>query len=452
MNSLEIRAVWSLASLFALRMLGLFMILPVFSIYGDSLAEATPELIGLAIGAYGLTQAMLQIPFGFLSDRIGRKPVIVFGLFLFLIGSVVAAQAESIYGVILGRALQGAGAIASAVMALLADLTRDEQRSKAMAMVGASIGLSFSLALIIGPIFTSMFELQGLFWLTAVLAACGMALTIWIVPAPESRKVFRDTRPVVSHFVDVLKDRELARLDIGVLLLHMTLTASFVILPGWLLKNAGVVEVQHWLVYLPVLFLSFVLMVPMMVIAEKKRQVKRVFLLSIGLLALSLLFLSQWHDSLLMIVIGLFVFFWGFNLLEAMLPSLVSKVAAPGFKGTSMGVYSTCQFFGAFLGGAGGGWVLAHYGDAAVYMVAACLICVWFIAALGMKEPSHLQSFALQLKHVEVLDNAGWVNRLLCVAGVEEAVVVAEDRTAYLKVDNNRLDKEQLMQLAEAAI
>ena len=450
MNSTEFRATWSLASLFALRMLGLFMILPVFSIYGDSLAEATPQLIGLAIGAYGLTQAMLQIPFGFLSDRIGRKPVIVLGLVLFLIGSVVAAQAESIYGVIVGRALQGAGAIASAVMALLADLTSDQQRSKAMAMVGASIGLSFSLALIIGPIFTSMFELQGLFWLTAFLAACGVAVTIWVVPKPDEQRVFRDTRPVVAHFADVLKDRELARLDLGVFLLHMTLTASFVVLPGWLLKNAGVMEGNHWLVYLPVLFLSFVFMVPMMILAEKKRRVKQVFLTAIGLLTVSLLFLSQAHDQLITILIGLFVFFWGFNLLEALLPSLVSKIASPGFKGTSMGVYSTCQFLGAFVGGVGGGWVLANYGDAAVYVVAALLIGLWLLAALGMKEPSHLQSFTVQIKNIDVLDSAGWVNRLMCVAGVEEAVVVAEDKTAYLKVDNKRLDKEQLMQLADA--
>ncbi len=452
MNSIEVRATWSLASLFALRMLGLFMILPVFSIYGDTLAEATPQLIGLAIGAYGLTQAMLQIPFGFLSDRIGRKPVIIMGLVLFLIGSVVAAQAETIYGVIAGRALQGAGAIASAVMALLADLTRDEQRSKAMALVGGSIGLSFSLALIIGPIFTSMFELQGLFWLTAFLAVCGVVLTLSVVPTPQNQRVFRDTRPVVSHFIDVLKDRQLARLDLGVLLLHMTLTASFVVLPGWLLKNAGVVEVRHWLVYLPVLFLSFVFMVPMMIVAEKKRQVKKVFLTAVALLSVSLLFLSQWHDSLVAIIFGLFVFFWGFNLLEALLPSLVSKLAAPGFKGTSMGVYSTCQFLGAFLGGVGGGWVLANYGDAAVYVVASVLIALWFLAALGMKEPSHLQSFTLQLKNIEAQDSAGWVTRLMGVAGVEEAVVVAEDKTAYLKVDNQRLDKEQLMQLAEAAV
>lgn len=452
MNPLEIRATWSLASLFALRMLGLFMILPVISLDGAALAKSTPELIGLAIGAYGLTQALFQIPFGFLSDRFGRKPIIVVGLLVFMVGSIVAAQAETIFGVIAGRALQGAGAIAAAVMALLADLTRDEQRSKAMATVGASIGLSFALALVVGPLFASLFDLSGLFWLTALLALTGIAVTIWLVPAPQNQGAYRDTQLVTAHLSDVLKDKELLRLDIGVLLLHMTLTASFVVLPGWLLNNAGIVEVKHWMVYLPVLGLSFVFMVPMMIVAEKRKRVKEVFISAIFLLALSLLFLSRWHESVAQIVVGLFVFFWGFNLLEAMLPSLVSKIAAPGIKGTSMGVYSTCQFLGAFLGGVGGGCLLGNFGDVAVYVVASAMVLVWLLLAAGMKQPSNLQSFTLRLNHSEALDSTTWAQRLLGVTGVEEAVVVAEEYTAYLKVDNNKLDKEQLMQFSRAAL
>ncbi len=449
MNSFEIRATWSLASLFALRMLGLFMILPVFALYGQDLAGATPTLIGLAIGAYGLTQALLQIPFGLLSDRIGRKPVIVGGLLIFLLGSLVAAEAETIYGVIAGRALQGAGAIASAIMALLADLTRDEQRSKAMAMVGASIGMSFALALIAGPMLSGWFQLEGLFLFTAALAGFGVALTLWVVPTPDVRRVQRDTRPVLDHVSDVLRDPGLLRLDFGIFSLHMVLTAMFVVMPGWLLAHAEVDQDYHWLVYLPILFLSFVLMLPLMIIAEKARKIKQVFMLAVALLALSLLGLSQWHGSLWSIALGLFVFFWGFNLLEALLPSLVSKVAAPGYKGTSMGVYSTCQFLGAFAGGAGGGWVMGHYGDSAVYLVGGLVICIWFLFAMSMKQPPYLQSVTLPLDGDDELDAGAWGSRLMGVTGVEEAVVVKEERAAYLKVDNARLDREQLERLSQ---
>ncbi|MAA59647.1 MAG: MFS transporter [Ketobacter sp.] len=452
MNSFEIRATWSLASLFALRMLGLFMILPVFALYGQDLEGATPALIGIAIGAYGLTQALFQIPFGLLSDRIGRKPVIIAGLLIFLLGSLVAAQAETIYGVIAGRTLQGAGAIASAIMALLTDLTRDDQRAKAMAMVGASIGMSFALALVAGPVLAGWFELRGLFLFTAVLAGFGVALTMWVVPAPDVRKIFRDTRPVVSHFSDVLRDTGLLRLDFGVFCLHMVLTASFVVLPGWLLTNADMDKNHHWMIYLPILFLSFVLMLPLMIVAEKARKIKQVFLLAVLLLGGSLFALSQWHDSLWPIAIGLFVFFWGFNLLEALLPSLVSKLAAPGFKGTSMGVYSTCQFLGAFAGGAGGGWLLGQYGDSAVYMVGAGMVAVWFLLAWSMKQPAYLQSVTLPLTQTGELDAGVWASRLMGVTGVEEAVVIEEERAAYLKVDNARLDREQLKQLSQLSM
>jgi len=452
MNTFEIRATWSLASLFALRMLGLFMILPVFALYGKELAGATPELIGLAIGAYGLTQALLQIPFGLISDRIGRKPVIVAGLLIFLLGSLVAAESESIYGVIAGRALQGAGAIASAIMALLSDLTRDDQRAKAMAMVGASIGMSFALALIAGPVLSAWFALQGLFGFTAILAGFGIALTLWVVPNPDARRVLRDTRPVLTQFSDVLRHTGLLRLDFGVFVLHMVLTASFVVMPTWLLNNAGVNKDHHWVVYLPVLFLSFVMMLPLMIVAEKARKIKQVFLLAIALLGTSMFSLSQWHSSLLSIMLGMFVFFWGFNLLEALLPSLVSKLAAPGFKGTSMGVYSTCQFLGAFAGGAGGGWVLGHFGDSAVYLVGAGLLLVWLIFASSMAQPPYLQTVTLPLEQEGELDCSAWMARLMGVAGVEEAVVIAEDRAAYLKVDNARLDREQLMRLSRPSV
>ena len=451
MNSTEIRATWSLASLFAFRMLGLFMILPVFAIYGQALEGATPVLIGLAIGAYGLSQAVLQVPFGFLSDRIGRKRVIYAGLVLFGAGSVIAAVSTSIEGVIAGRFLQGAGAISAAVMALLADLTRDEQRSKAMAMVGGGIGLSFMLALIAGPIITAAVGLAGVFWLTAVLAMVGLWLTWKVVPDAQVQHKRSSTGPVRGQFAEVLRQAGLMRLNIGVFVLHVVQTAGFVVLPVLLVEHSNLSKAEHWKVYLPVLIVSFVLMLPMMIFAEKRRQVKPVFVAAIGLVLVSMLMLGRWHESLFALVAGLFVFFWGFNLLEAMLPSLVSKQAAPGFKGTSMGVYSTCQFLGAFVGGAGGGYLAGHYGVGALYGASAALVLVWLVVALGMRPPRQLQDYTLALNALDGSGTESLTRRLLAVNGVEEVVIIAQENTAYLKVDNHRLDKEQLREVAAAA-
>lgn len=451
MNATEIRATWSLASLFAFRMLGLFMVLPVFAVYGQNLAGATPVLIGLAIGAYGFSQALLQVPFGILSDRLGRKPVILAGLGLFALGSVVAAVSTDIYGVILGRVLQGAGAIAGAVMALLSDLTRDEQRTKAMALVGASIGMSFTLALVAGPLVAAWFDLAGVFWLTALLALVGAGLTLWVVPTPR-RSVAADRRPAAAQLWVVLRQTELLRLNAGVFLLHMTMTAMFVVLPGLLLEQARIPRASHWLVYLPVLFISFLLMLPLMIAAERRQKAKQVFLTAIGLLVAGLMMLARWHDSLWTLVAGLLVFFWAFNLLESLLPSLVSKVTSPALKGTSMGVFSTTQFLGAFAGGVGGGWVLSHYGASAVYGLAAALVVVWLLVAAGMKSPRTLQDYTLQLQNMDATATALLTKRLLGVNGVEDVVVIPQEKAAYLKVDNRHLDKEQLRQVAATAL
>lgn len=444
MSPVETRATITLAILFMTRMLGLFMILPVFSVYGMALTDATPLLVGVAIGAYGLTQALLQVPFGLCSDRFGRKPVIVTGLAIFLAGSVVAAMADSIYGVIFGRALQGAGAIASAVMALLADLTRDDNRTKAMAMVGASIGVSFALALVLGPLVAGYDGLSGLFWLTAHLAGLGILITLFLVPTPVTSQWHRESRPVLGQFSEVMQHRELLRLDFGVFLLHLTLTASFVAVPLLMAKKLGFPSTEHWKLYLPVMFIAFVFMVPMMILAEARRRIREVFLLAILLLGCGLLMLYLWHSSLWQVALGLFVYFWAFNLLEAMLPSLVSKIAPPGSKGTSMGVYSASQFMGAFVGGSAGGFLLGYDGEGAVFLLCAALALCWLWIAFGMGQPKFLQSYRVDLSTLEGLDPKVLVERFLNVVGVEEAVVILEEQAAYLKVDRKRLDQDQL--------
>ncbi|MBL4794233.1 MAG: MFS transporter [Pseudomonadales bacterium] len=450
MNSSERRAAFSLASLFAIRMLGLFMIMPVFSLYGGELRGADPALIGLAIGVYGLTQAMCQIPFGLLSDRIGRKPVIFGGLILFAIGGAIAAQSDSIYGVIIGRAIQGAGAIASAIMALLGDVTREENRTKAMAIVGMSIGVSFSLALVIGPVVASYIGLSGLFWLTTCMAIVGMAICQWVVPTPVTKVAHRDSKAEISQLKKVLRHGELLRLDIGVFLLHLVMTACFVVLPLVLVNELNLDIQHHWKVYLPVLITSFIAMVPLMILAEKRRKIKEVFVLAVVMLAAGLFGMFLFHDNLWTLCASLFVYFMAFNLLEAMLPSLVSKIAPAGNKGTCMGVYSSSQFFGAFAGGTMGGIVYGTWGAGAVFLMGSGLMIIWLVAASTMKQPKFLHSYLLKLNNLANANTEQLLDGLLAVPGVEEAVIVIEESAAYLKVDKLILDHVLLQKVSVA--
>ena len=379
MNALERRTVVSLVTLYSFRMLGLFMVLPLLALYAVDFPGATPAMVGLALGIYGLSQALLQLPFGWLSDWVGRKPVIIGGLLLLALGSVVAARAESMEMLIVGRCLQGAGAIASAVMALAADLTREEQRTKAMAIIGASIGASFTLAIILGPVVASFGGLEAVFGLTALMAMAGIAIVIWRVPTPPAAPVaHRDVGARLQLIPRSLADRTLMRLNGGVFVLHFILMACFLLVPGYLEAGAGMPREQHWLVYLIALLLSLVAVLPMLRSAERDGRGRQMFILAILVLlpAVAALGLAPAPG---LFYCGLFLFFVGFNYLEATLPSLVSKAVFAGGKGTAMGLYSTAQFLGAFAGGALAGWLLQYAGAAA--LVAACLtlLCLWLL-------------------------------------------------------------------------
>ena len=385
MTPSERRASGWLASIFALRMLGLFLILPVFAIYGRELPGGQEAyLIGLAISIYGLTQAMFQIPFGAASDRFGRKPVIVAGLIVFAVGSVIAALSTNIAGVIAGRAIQGAGAISAAVSAFIADSTRDEVRTKAMAMVGGSIGLTFAFSLIAAPPLTAWIGLSGLFWLTAVLACLGIVVVVWgVPPAPV-----REEQPEPIRHGDVLFNPQLLRLNIGVFVLHVCQTALFVVVPTLLVDRGALPAPSHWQVYLPVIVVSFVLMVPPMIMAERRGKLREVFLGAIALLMVAMLAApALTHTALAGLVTFLMLFFIAFNLLEAMQPSLVSRLAPAHVKGFAMGVYNTTQAFGLFLGGIVGGALAKRFGDNMVFYVCAALAAIWFVAAFSMQPP-----------------------------------------------------------------
>jgi MFS family permease len=443
MSPTERRAALGLAGIYGSRMLGLFLILPVFALFAEQLPEATPLLAGLAVGIYGLTQALLQIPYGLLSDRLGRKPVILAGLLLFAAGSVVAATADDIWWIIAGRALQGSGAVAAAVMALAADLTRESQRTKVMAVIGTTIGMSFMLAMIAAPALDAWLGMSGIFWLTAVLALLGMVLLLTVVPSPVSSTRHRDAQPVPAMFRRVLGDGQLLRLDWGIFSLHLVLTALFLVVP-LALRDAGLAPAQHSLLYAPVMLLSIAAMVPFIILAERRGRMRRVFLGAVATLTLALLILWGALGSFWGLVAGLWLFFVAFNLLEATLPSLVSKVAPADAKGTAMGVYSTGQFAGAFAGGLIGGWAHQAFGLAGVLLLCAAVTGLWLLVAAGMLNPGHQGSRLVKVAVTDDRAAAAMAARLGGVPGVVEAVVVAADGVAYLKVDKTALDEAAL--------
>lgn len=391
MNPIELRAALSLSSIFALRMLGLFLILPVFAIHAKSLPGYDLEKVGWVLGIYGFTQGILQIPYGMLSDRFGRKPVIIAGLVIFAIGSFVAAMPGDIWQVMLGRALQGAGAISAAVTAFLADLTREQNRTKAMAFVGSSIGLMFAFSLVAAPVLYQWVGMGGIFGLTGVLALAAIAVVIWVVPSASHVPPLEHDGPKPS-LVSIFMDGELLRLNLGIFSLHLVQMAMFVVVPVALVEQGGLAGGEHWKVYLPVVIASFVLMVPPIIWSEKANRSKTVLLGSVALMLIVQLGFIEGFRHFGWSVVLLFAFFVAFNILEASLPSLVSRIAPPAGKGTALGVYNTTQALGLSAGGAIGGVLAKNFGAQAVFAFGAAMMFLWFIAAFSMREPQPRRS------------------------------------------------------------
>ncbi len=433
MNATERRAAWSLTLIYIVRMMGLFLILPVFTLFAGDYTASTPLLVGLAIGIYGLMQAVLQIPFGMMSDRIGRKPVIAAGLLLMLVGSVVAAMADHIAVVILGRALQGAGAVAAALMALAADLTRDEQRTKVMAMLGASIGLAFVLALIVGPALLTWFSIDGLFWLTAGCAAVALALLFLAVPDPERCHYNADTGANVATMKRLLGHRELLRLDASIFMLHLLITATFFAVPLALL-DTGIGQAEQWKVYLPTVLLSVAIMVPLAMIAEKWAM-RGVLLACIAALSLLQLYFGFAGAGLMTLAVGVTLFFGCVNTLEALLPSLVSRMAPAAAKGSAMGIYSSSQFLGAFVGGVGAGFMYGSVGPRGLFIVLAVLGLLWLLAVSGFTPPRKVSTLRRSLSEEDLTQPDQTIARLSATRGVDEVVLAIDEGVAYIKVD-----------------
>ena len=371
----EFRSTAAIAAIYMSRLLGLFMIYPVFAHFAQGLGGATPTTIGLALGAYGLTQGVLQIPFGLMSDRLGRRTIVVAGLVMFCLGSIVAALSGSIWGVVIGRALQGAGAVGSVLLASVADVTRAETRTRAMAIVGVSIGFAFMLAVVIGPLVAYFAGLSGIFWLTAVFALVGIAISVAVLPTRETHEA--GVGIAATSFGQLLTDRRLLELDYAIFTLHATMTALFLAVPALVTQVLGLAGGSAWILYLPVLIAAAALMTPLVIIAEKYGRSRQIMLLAIAMIGISEILMLALGASGIAIVAALVIFFTAFTVLEALLPSLLTRAAPASAKGTASGLYSSAQFIGIFFGGTIGGLAMGYGGVPALLAFVFLLTAIW---------------------------------------------------------------------------
>lgn len=451
MNSLEWRVTASLAAIYAVRMLGLFMILPVFALYAKTFPDSTPALAGLAIGIYGLSQAVFQIPLGIMADKIGRKPVIVGGLLVFAAGSVIAALADSMWWIIVGRTVQGMGAIAAATMALAADLIREENRIRTMGIIGLTIGMSFMAGMILGPFVSQFGGVPTIFWLTCVLALIGIALVLFVVPNPARNLQHRDAGIIKGYLGTALSNPALLRMNVGVFILHLVMTANFLVIPGIFTQELGLSSPEHWKIYLPVFVGSFLLSIPLILMAEKQRKIRPLLLLSTLALIVAEAVMAAGHAHMGWLLPAFLLFFIGFNFLEAVQPSLVVKYSAVHTKGTAMGIFGSSQFLGIFAGGSLGGMVNHAWGISGVFVFSALITLLWLLVALQLPQPTFYTSRILKLDPLLFSDPQRLHDELLAVTGVKEVAIAADECLAYLKVDKTLLDEESLRAFSGAS-
>lgn len=444
MNALEKRSTFALSSIFALRMLGLFMIIPVFAVVGQQYQHATPMLIGLAMGIYGLSQAILQIPFSLWADRFSRKPLIIFGLSLFSLGALIAGISDSIYGVIIGRAIAGAGAVSAVVMALLADVTREEQRSKAMAMMGMSIGLSFVVAFGISPWLTQQIGISGLFFLMAMM---GITAIFMLMLVPNVKRYHQVTsQNYQQQFKQVLMIGDINRLHFSIFVLHLMLAAMFIYIPSQLIHFADLPLAQHGLIYFPLLLVSLLFAFPSIILAEKYRKMRGILVTAVAGILMSFILLAWGAQSAYVLFLALGLFFIAFNIMEALLPSWLSKAAPIQSKATAMGINASCQFLGGFCGGMLGGQLLGMENTMIGWGILMVIALIWLVVMFGLSQPRYLSTIVMRLNE-QVQYAEEFIQQLLTLNGVEEVMMMPDNEVIYIKLDRKLVDTETQQQL-----
>ena len=420
------------------------MLLPVLPVYALQLEGATPLLVGVAMGIYGFPQVLLQIPSGYLSDKAGRRPIMIAGLIIFSAGTLIAATSNTITGVIVGRFFQGAGAIASVTVAWLSDLISERLRARAMAIFGMSIGCSFCIAMILGPLLASSINGSAIFWFTLIFSMIALIIVIFYIPKPTHRLPTYQTSFRFRTLCSYLIQKPFLPLFTGIFVLHFTLVALFMILPSLLENKAHLPLKYHSWIYLGVMIISFFAMFPFIILSEKRNYIRQCFLGAICLLLLAITWLFYFHETLIMLLIGTLLYFIGFNFLEACVPATLSKMAPPTQRGTLLGIYSSCQFLGAGLGGVVAGLMMQHVGYQGVLFITLILLIVWLMMTFFTQHPKNHDNIVLTLHPNQTECNDKIMQHLNAIPGVQTVTLLSNKTTAYLKVNNTLLDKSQL--------
>ncbi|PPI88396.1 MFS transporter [Candidatus Pantoea edessiphila] len=442
LNSTELRAIFGLGMIFSLRMLGMFMVLPVLTTYGMALQDSNKTLIGIAIGIYGFTQAIFQIPFGLISDYIGRKSLIIFGLLLLILGSVISANSSSIWNIIFGRALQGSGAISAVVMALLSDLTREQNLSKVTTCIGINFGVTFATAMIISPVITNSFGLHSLFWIITFLSIISIFIVIFFVPHETNHVINREVGIVKDSLLKILANRKLINLNISIFFLHTLLMCILIILP-YQLRQVNFPLSKHWQIYLTTMTIAFFLVVPSIMYAEIKKKIKPIFISGIIIILISIIILQNSKNYFWILIIGIQLFLFAFSLMESIIPSLVSKESPLGYKGTAMGFYSTSQFLGVSFGSSIGSWIYANFNSGTLLLFCITITIIWLLINLNMKEPPYIISMHIKMNK-ELLAISDIEKKLKEQPGISEVLVVLKEKSLYIKIDNKITNRKKI--------